>query len=172
MIPKQEQLSLQTRTGHSIHSSQSGNTSGKLYLNTDIGVESCARLPYVRKNYPTTISRGKLLCDSLCNWVSKKLVLGPYDPDSLSFTNPRMLLAPKLNGAGHIVVDMSAPHLPADRINIHRTSPITLNTGIDPKKFPSTRVSTLHVLKQFHTLGPNCFFSKQDWLDAFKHIMV
>ena len=67
---------------------------------------------------------------------------------------------------------MSAPHLPADRVNIYGTSPIALNAGTDPKKFPSTGVSTLHVLKQFHALGPNCFFSKQDWFDAYKYIIV
>ena len=66
---------------------------------------------------------------------------------------------------------MSAPHLPADRVNIYGTSP-ALNAGTDPKKFPSTGVSTLHVLKQFHALGPNCFFSKQDWFDAYKYIIV
>ena len=40
------------------------------------------------------------------------------------------------------------------------------------EKFPSTGVLTLHVLKQFHALGSNCFFSKQDWSDAYKHIIV
>ena len=118
---------------------------------------------------------GKLLSDSMCDWVWKKLVLGLYDPDNLLFINPRvspMSIAPKPNGAGRIVVDMSAPQLPADRVNIYGTSPIALNAGTDPKKFPSTGVSTLHVLKQFHALGPNCFFSKQDWSDAYKHIIV
>ena len=62
--------------------------------------------------------------------------------------------------------------LQANRFKIYGTSPIVLNAGTDPKKFPSTGVSTLHVLKQFHALGPNCFFSKQDWSDAYKHIIV
>ena len=73
-----------------------------------------------------------------------------------------MSIVPKPKGAGQIVVDMSAPHLQSDRVNVNGTRPIALNAGINPKKFPSTGVSTLHVLKQFHALGPNCFFSKQD----------
>ena len=111
------------------------------------------------------ITGGTLLCDALCDWIDKKLVLGLYDPDELPFSSPRinpMSLAPKPNGAGCIVVDMSAPHLLVDKVNIHGSTPVTLNAGIDPKQFPSTGVSTLHVLKQFHALGPDCFFSKQD----------
>ena len=45
-----------------------------------------------------------------------------------------MSIAPKPNGAGQIVVDMSAPHLPSDRVKVNGTSPIVLNAGIDPKK--------------------------------------
>ena len=67
------------------------------------------------------ITGGTLLCNALCDWIDKKLVLGLYDPDELPFSSPRinpMSLAPKPNGAGRIVVDMSAPHLPADKVNI------------------------------------------------------
>ena len=141
----------------------------------DIGVEGSGRMAYNGKNYPTAFSEGKLLCDSMCDWVGKKLVLGPYDSDNLPFIEPRispMSIAPKPNGSGRIVVDMSAPHLPADKVDVFGTTPIALNAGIDSKKFPSTGVSTLHVLKQFHALGPGCFFSKQDWADAYKHIRI
>ena len=73
----------------------------------------------------------------MCDWVAKKLVLGLYDPEDLPFLEPRispMSIAPKPNGAGQIVVDMSAPHLPSDRVKVNGTSPIVLNAGIDPKK--------------------------------------
>ena len=76
------------------------------------------------KNYPTAISEGKLLCDSMCDWVSKELVLWLYDQDNLPFVNPRispMSIAPTPNSVGQIVVDMSAPHLPSDRVNINGT---------------------------------------------------
>ena len=71
-----------------------------------------------------------------------------------------MSIMPKPNSVGRIVVEMSAPHLPSDRGYVNGTSYIALNADIDPKKFPSTGVSTLHVLKQLHALGPNCFFLK------------
>ena len=141
----------------------------------DIGVEGAGRLAFAGKNYATAVAGGKLLCDAMCDWVSKGLVLGPYAPDELPFSDPRispMSLAPKPNGAGRICVDMSAPHLPSDKVDLNGSTPVAVNAGIDPKRFPSTGVSTLHVLKQFHALGPNCFFSKQDWSDAYKHIMV
>ena len=72
------------------------------------------RLPNQVRNYPTAFLHGHLLCD----WISKSMVLEPFDPKRLPFKEPRispMSIVLKLNGAGSIVVDMSGPCPLADQ---------------------------------------------------------
>ena len=71
-----------------------------------------------------------------------------------------MSIAPKPNGAGRIVVDMSAPQLPADRVNIYGTSPIALNAGIDPKKVPFNWSLNSSCFKAVPCPGPKLFLLK------------
>ena len=132
----------------------------------DIGATNRGRIPFSAENYPTARSSGHLLADSMNDWLSKDLAVGPYDEDKLPFDRVRvnpMSVQPKPNGAGRIVMDFSAPHLSLEEINNGGDSPISLNASIDKTKFKSSGVSTIDVLKQLQYWGPGCYFSKLDW---------
>ena len=91
---------------------------------------------------------------------------GPYDWDNLPFPKVRvnpMSVQPKPNGSGRIVMDFSAPHLPASSIDVNGPSPISLNASINKEDFKSSGSSTRHVLRQLLYWGPGVYFSKIDW---------
>ena len=103
------------------------------------------------------------------------MIIGPYDWDEIPFPQVRvnpMSVQPKPNGSGRIVMDFSAPHLPASEVDIDAPYPISLNASINKKEFKSTGCATKDVLRQLLYWGPGVFFSKLDWQDAYKHVKV
>ena len=44
----------------------------------DIGVEGAPRLQFGGKNYLTAVEGGKLLCDAMCDWISKRMTQMSY----------------------------------------------------------------------------------------------
>ena len=66
------------------------------------------------------------------------MVIGPYDWDEIPFPQVRvnpMSVQPKPNGSGRIVMDFSAPHLPASEVDIDASYPISLNASINKREF-------------------------------------
>ena len=131
-----------------------------------IGATGRGRIPFSAENYPTARSEGHLLADSMNDWLSKNLAVGPYDEENLPFKQVRvnpMSVQPKPNGSGRIVMDFSAPHLSLEEIANGGNTAISLNASIDKSKYRSSGVATIDVLKQLQYWGPGCYFSKLDW---------
>ena len=75
-------------------------------------------MEFSAQNYPTAFTEGHLLTDSLNDWLKKGQALGSFDSETLIFKTiciNCMLVQPKPNGLGCIVMDISAPHLNVSR---------------------------------------------------------
>ena len=113
------------------------------------------------------------MADSLTDWCAQGPAIGPCKLEELPWPDPKtslLLIALKPNGAGWVVIDMSAPHLA--KVDLSSSVPSSLNSRINIEEFPSSGSSTKDVLKSLEREGRGCVFTKIDWQDTYKHVLT
>ena len=66
-------------------------------------------------------------------------------------------------------MDLSWPYL--DNPDVSGDIPIAVNDGIDIQSYPTKMTSMESVLKLINMSGNTSFLVKQDWCDAYKHVL-
>ena len=134
-----------------------------------LGAVGSARLGHMVKNYPSAAEHGQLLANAIVDWLEKVLILGLFMAEDFPVQDPRIspvLVVPKPSRHGRVVVDLSSPHLPD--LDINGDSLISVNAGINKDYYPCGGANTSDVLRRLYLYGPGCYFTKQDWSDAYK----
>jgi len=129
---------------------------------SNIGCNGIFRHPTVSTNAPSAYQYGREVTDAIAAWVVKGFAYGPVDKSSVppSAKINGIMVRPKPNGSARIILNLSAP------------KGNSVNDGIDADDFPTSMSSTEAWLKVLHKAGRNCWISKTDWSDAYKHFAV
>ena len=145
----------------------------------EIGCEGRGRLPTQARNSKQVLDHGHIICDVLQDWLKNGIAAGPlswaelqnyFGPD---YTVNGMTTKPKPNGALRIIVDMSAPRDQDSSVPPWLWSPDlpgSVNSSIDPNKFPARMSSTKLFTRMLYEIGRGAVVAKVDWSDAYKHI--
>ena len=119
------------------------------------------------ENYESVYSFGEEFTDTLQSWVKEKIVAGPFTKDQLRDRGLDKIkvipvqVRPKPNGKLRIILDLSWPHLKEDEMK--PGVPISVNAGINKKKFPARMAGTKDILKRLTHTGRDVEFTKIDW---------
>jgi hypothetical protein len=128
----------------------------------DIGCRGHCRTPTFSSNAPDAYQNGRQVSDAVAGWLAKGLITGPVDEDELP-CNAKvsgMMTRTKPDGSVRIILNLSAP------------KGLSVNDGIDSDEFPAKMSSTDQWLAVLNNAGIDCWMSKTDWADAYKHIPV
>jgi len=134
----------------------------RLTNGAEIGCVGNARNPTVQQNNKEALTYGRQVTDSVASWIKDGYVMGPVDEENVPATAKinGILTRVKPNGAVRVILNLSGP------------KGFSVNDGIDSDLFPATMSSTEAWLSIINNQGRNCWISKTDWADAYKHIAV
>ena len=125
-----------------------------------IGCKGPFRNPSRATNAPSALENGEKVTDAIADWVKKGFAFGPVHednvPSSAKFSG--IMTRPKPSGAVRIIINLSSP------------KGSSVNEGINPEDFPTKMSSTTIWLRALNKAGKNCFITKCDWSDAYKHV--
>ena len=136
-----------------------------------LACEGTGRLITEGRNSNSVYLEGMKFADTLNDWVSKKIVYGPFSKDEMPFEQYKispMGVAPKPHGKIRIVMDLSYPH----DIPKESPEPNSVNKGIDKSLLHSPMSTTKDVCKRIYSVGFPGEFAKADWNSAYKHISL
>lgn len=146
-----------------------------------LGCEGRGRLPTRGRNAVKVLEHGRILCDTLQDWVVQGIAAGPLTVQEVEaefgdeYTVNTLSTRPKPNGSLRIIVDMSGPRDEDSSVPgwiYAPTLPGAVNSTIDPEQFP-TRMSSLRIfVRMLYSVGRGAVVCKVDWKDAYKHIKV
>jgi len=128
----------------------------------DIGCNGHFREPSTSTNADSAYQYSPEVTDAIAAWVQKGFAYGPVHradvPRSAKING--IMVRPKPNGSARIILNLSAP------------KGKSVNDGINSDDFPATMSSTTAWLQVLYKAGRNCWISKTDWSDAYKHFAV
>ena len=122
-----------------------------------LGVSEDCRVPTTITNAPSALDHGEEVTDALIYWQNEKYAIGPFDENK---KNSGLMCKMKPNGKAWIFVNLS------------KEKPVSVNKGIDKKKFPTAIFSTTAWIRIMLRCGKNCRFSECDWAVAYNQIRV
>ena len=138
---------------------------GRLQHGCDIGCRGTGRLPTRYPNSKSTEEYGERVADSLQGWIKDGLCYEPLEEEELpwdDYTINPITVKIKPNGKARICIDMSAPHTDND----NDATPSSVNSGIDPREFPTTMSSTKSFCESLMRAGCPAEMCKIDWNQA------
>jgi len=134
----------------------------RLELGADIGCRGEPRMPTNSKNSKDAYEHGHQVTDAIASWIRAGYVFGPVTPED----SPQdkkvngIMTRTKPDGSVRVILNLSAP------------AGCSVNDGIDKNDFPAVMSSTKAWLDVLNSAGQNCWISKTDWADAYKHFTV
>ena len=128
----------------------------------EIGCAGRFRAPAIQSNTKASYSVGPQVTDAIAAWVDEGLAYGPVDETDVPAEAKinSILTRPKPNGTVRIILNLSAP------------VGSSVNEGIDIDDYPASMSSTEAWLRVLNKAGKDCWFTKTDWANAYKHITV
>ena len=137
-----------------------------------LGCEGRGRLPTRGRNASKILEHGRVLCDTLQDWVVQGIAAGPLTVEEVEaefgteYTVNTLSTRPKPNGSLRIIVDMSGPRDEDPSVPgwmYAPTLPGAVNSTIDPAQFP-TRMSSLRIfIRILFNVGRGAVICKIDW---------
>jgi len=134
----------------------------RIKAGADIGCRGVHRSPTVSKNSREAYKVGRQVTDAIASWVKDGYVQGPVEEEDVPADAKvnGILTRQKPNGSVRVILNLSAP------------AGLSVNDGINIDEFPATMSSTAAWLKVLNKAGKNCWITKVDWSDAYKHVAV
>jgi len=119
-------------------------------------------MPSHSRNSKDAYENGKQVTDAIASWITAGYVFGPIHPESAPTSKKvnGIMTRTKPDGSVRVILNLSAP------------AGQSVNDGIDNADFPATMSSTKAWLDVLNNAGHNCWISKTDWADAYKHFTV
>ena len=128
----------------------------------NLGCKGDFRKAGAAKNAPSAFTDGEKVTDAIADWLEKGFAYGPVPwsevPPSAKFSG--IMTRAKPTGSVRIILNLSSPKGSA------------VNEGINNQEFPAVMSSTTKWLRALWAAGRNCWISKTDWSDAYKHCAV
>jgi hypothetical protein len=114
------------------------------------------------KNAPDALQNGPQVTDVIATWIQKGLAFGPVEEEDVPADAKinGILTRQKPDGTVRIILNLSSPE------------GLSVNEGIDSDDFPASMSSTEAWIAVLNRAGRDCWFSKTDWADAYKHVTV
>ena len=137
----------------------------------ELGCKGNGRLPSKVENSPTVPINGSKVADTLMDWVTSKIVHGPFTKEELPFPEVKISplgVQPKPGGKIRLVLDLSAPH----GVDKNSTLPNSVNMGIDSEELSTNMSSLKQVCERIWKFGYPAEFCKSDYNSAYKHVAV
>jgi len=134
----------------------------RIKLGAKIGCKGQFRGPSISKNSREAYKVGRQVTDAVACWVKDGYVQGPVEEEDVPVEAKinGILTRLKPNGSVRVILNLSAPR------------GLSVNDGIDIEEFPASMSSTQAWVKVLNKAGKNCWITKVDWADAYKHMAV
>ena len=134
----------------------------RLEKGATIGCTGDFRLASKSKNSPDTYRFGPQVSDAVATWVVKGFAYGPVEGDKVppGAKISGIMVREKPDNSVRIILNLSAP------------KGRSVNDGIDAAMFPAVMSSTDAWLAVLNKAGKNCWITKIDFADAYKHVAV
>lgn len=127
-----------------------------------LGVAEEYRKASTSTNAASALDHGEEVTDALLDWLKEGYCIGPFEPDDVPFDEVKisgLMCKMKPNGKARIIVNFS------------KGKPVSVNDGIDKKKFPTAMSSTTAWIRILLRSGKNSRFCKCDWGAAYKQVV-
>jgi hypothetical protein len=159
------------------HTTMLNRVCDRLDNGANIGCEGRGRLPTFGSNAKTVYEYGDRVSDSLQGWICEGIAAGPLRLEELAvlpapFTVNPMGAKLKPNGKIRVLVNASSPHDEDDWTPGWIWSPKlpgSVNSTIDPAKFPTKMSSVPRFVRALSKCGRNAQVDKLDYKSAYKH---